>query len=257
MLSILSLFVVLALSILVTRIASVALTYTGLARESAKFQARSAFTGVGFTTSESEKVVNHPIRRRILLLLMMLGNAGVITAVSSLILSFVNVESSNKVMTQVLLIVTGVVVIWALASSNWLDRHLNNLISTLLKKYSNINVKDYARLLHLSGDYQVTELQAQEGDWLCSMSLGRLKLREEGLVVLGVTRKNGDYLGVPDGETRINPQDTLIIYGRADNLEALDKRREGAEGNKEHDQGEQEQDRIKEEEKKRDVQNDR
>lgn len=73
MLSIVSLLIVLTLSILVTRIATVALAHTGLSRESAKFQARSAFTGVGFTTNESEKVVNHPIRRRILLLRMLLG----------------------------------------------------------------------------------------------------------------------------------------------------------------------------------------
>ena len=86
MLSILTLLMVLTFSILVTRIASVALTHTGLSRESAKFQARSAFTGVGFTTSESEKVVNHPVRRRILLLLMLLGNAGIVTAVSTLII---------------------------------------------------------------------------------------------------------------------------------------------------------------------------
>lgn len=77
MISIVTLLIVLTLSILLTRIATVALTHTGLSRESAKFQARSAFTGVGFTTSESEKVVNHPIRRRILLMLMLLGNAGI------------------------------------------------------------------------------------------------------------------------------------------------------------------------------------
>lgn len=59
MISIISLLVVLSLSVLVTRIATVALTYTGLARKSARFQARSTFTGVGFTTAESEKVVRH------------------------------------------------------------------------------------------------------------------------------------------------------------------------------------------------------
>jgi Trk-type K+ transport system membrane component len=87
MISIVTLLIVLTLSILITRIATVALTHTGLSRESAKFQARSAFTGVGFTTSESEKVVSHPVRRRILLTLMLLGNAGIVTAVSSLIVS--------------------------------------------------------------------------------------------------------------------------------------------------------------------------
>ena len=75
------------IAIIVTRIPTVAITHTELFRESAKFQARSVFTGVGFTTSESERVVNRPVRRRILLLLMLLCKAGIVTAVSSLIIS--------------------------------------------------------------------------------------------------------------------------------------------------------------------------
>ena len=56
MLPIVSILVIVGLSLLVTRIASVALVHTGLGREAARFQARSAFTGVGFTTSESETI---------------------------------------------------------------------------------------------------------------------------------------------------------------------------------------------------------
>jgi len=55
------------------------------------------FTGVGFTTSESEKVVSHPVRRRILLMLMLLGNAGIVTAVSSLIVSFVDIKLGSTI----------------------------------------------------------------------------------------------------------------------------------------------------------------
>jgi hypothetical protein len=86
MLAIISLLVIVTLSITVTKVATVALARTGLSREAARFQARSSFTGVGFTTSESERIVRHPVRRRIVLFLMLLGNAGLITAVSSLIL---------------------------------------------------------------------------------------------------------------------------------------------------------------------------
>lgn len=62
MTAVVSLLVVLTVSLLVTRIATVALTATGLSRETARFQARSAFSGSGFTTSESEAVVRHPVR---------------------------------------------------------------------------------------------------------------------------------------------------------------------------------------------------
>jgi len=57
MTSIIPLLVVLILSILVTRMATVAQPLTGLSRASANFLARSAFTAEGFTTNESEKVI--------------------------------------------------------------------------------------------------------------------------------------------------------------------------------------------------------
>ena len=55
MLAIVSLLMIVAISLIVTRTAAVALTYTGLSHQAASFQARSAFTG-----SEAESLVNHP-----------------------------------------------------------------------------------------------------------------------------------------------------------------------------------------------------
>jgi hypothetical protein len=88
MVALISVLVIVLLSLLVVRVATVALSLTGMSREAARFQARSALTGVGFTTSEAEDVVTHPVRRRIVGGLMLLGSAGLVTAVSSLILSF-------------------------------------------------------------------------------------------------------------------------------------------------------------------------
>lgn len=67
-----------------------ALIATGLPREVARFQARSALSGVGFTTTEAESIVGHPLRRRIVFWLMLVGNAGFVTIVVSLILTFAN-----------------------------------------------------------------------------------------------------------------------------------------------------------------------
>jgi Trk-type K+ transport system membrane component len=70
MIAIATLLAVLFLSLIVVRVAAEALVLTGISRESASFQARSAWTGTGFTTSESEQIVNHPVRRRIVSALM-------------------------------------------------------------------------------------------------------------------------------------------------------------------------------------------
>ena len=250
MVSVITLLVVLTLSILLTRVATVALTHTGLSRESAKFQARSAFTGVGFTTSESEKVVNHPIRRRILLLLMLLGNAGIVTAVSTLIVSFINIDRSGPFVWQIVLLVTGLVALWSLASSRLVDRHLSNLISKVLKKYTRLSVQDYAKLLHLAGDYQINELQVRNDDWVAGRTIAELALRREGVIVLGINRGGGRYLGAPDGDTRIEKGDVLILYGRAQVIEALDQRSAGRKGDWEHHEKIVEQEAAKEAERK-------
>ena len=251
MISILSLLLVLTLSILVTRIATVALTFTGLSRESAKFQARSAFTGVGFTTNESEKVVNHPIRRRILLLLMMLGNAGVITAVSSLIISFVNTKQATSLTLNIVLLISGIVILWSLANSKWVDRHLSNFIARVLKKYTRLNVQDFSKLLHLAGEYQITELHVGKNDWIVDRKLGELKLRDEGIIVIGINRENGDYIGVPDGETEVRHGDTLITYGRAQVIESLDQRDKSNSADHEHQKKVKDQEKIKTKEKEK------
>jgi hypothetical protein len=71
-----SVIVVALVSLLIARVATVALALTGLSREAARFQARSALSGTGFTTSEAEAVVNHPVRRRVVMSLMLLGAPG-------------------------------------------------------------------------------------------------------------------------------------------------------------------------------------
>lgn len=235
MLPILSLLLVLVLSLLVTRVATVALTYTGLSRASARFQARSAFTGAGFTTEESEKVVRHPVRRRIVLLLMLLGNAGIVTAVSALILTFIGQgQDQGGLALKVGVLVAGVAGLWGLAASPWVDRYLSRLIARLLDRYTQLDTRDYAGLLHLGGEYMVSELQVQEGDWLTDRSLAELGLREEGLLVLAVERPDGTFVGIPEGATCFGPGDNVIIYGRATALEALDERRADRQGEREH-----------------------
>jgi len=234
MFSILTLLIVLTLSILVTRIATVALTHTGLSRQSARFQARSAFTGVGFTTRESEKMVNHPVRRRILLLLMLGGNAGIITAMGSLIVSMINISEGESIYLRLGILFSGVVLLWITAWSKWVDRRLSSLISWSLQRFTRLDVQDYAGMLHLAGEYQVAELQVEPEDWIADHELKDLRLRDEGIMILGITRKSGKYIGAPMGDTRIQAYDTLILYGRVSALTNLDERKQGWGGDYQH-----------------------
>lgn len=248
MVALVSLLVVVTISILITRIASVALTHTGLSRESARFQARSALTGVGFTTSESENLVNHPVRRKILGLLMLVGNVGIITAVSTLILSFMDVRDVPSGWHRLVVLFGGLAALWFAARSQWLDHRLNKIISWALKRYTRLDVRDYASLLRLAGDYRVSEMIVEPGDWLANKSLESVRLSDEGMLVLGLIRENGRYLGAPRASTRIKAGDTLVLYGRAGGMDNLDQRRTGSRGDREHHEAVQEQQRVSREE---------
>lgn len=250
MIPIASLLVVLTLSVLMTRVGAVALMHTGLSAEAAKFQARSAFTGVGYTTSESEKTVNHPVRRKIIFLLMFLGNVGIVTAVSSLVLGFV--DGSQTQWLKVGFLVLGLALLWSAARSRWLDRRLRRVIRWALRRYTRLDTHDLLNLLKLQGDYGVTELVVKQGDWLADRRLDDLDLTEEGIVVLGIARQDGTYIGAPDGETLVVVGDRLILYGRDSCLERVQNRRRGVSGDRERAEAVSEQKDVVRKEKARD-----
>lgn len=244
MVAIISLLVIISLSILITRIAATALIQTGLSKDAARFQARSAFTGTGFTTNESEHVVNHPVRRKILMILIFLGSAGVISTISSLILSFISLERIGYISIEIVVLVVGLIALWLLVQSKWIDRKLSYLINRALNRYTTLEVRDYYSLLHLSDNYRVSEIKVEQQDWLADKTLNDLQLHDEGILVLGIKRSNGEYIGAPRGETKIYNDDTVTLYGRAELLESLDNRQKGQSGDQKHAEAVLEQERM-------------
>lgn len=250
MTALITLLVVLLLSLLVTRVATVALTLTGMSKETAKFQARSAFTGAGFTTSESEMVVRHPVRRRIVMLLMLLGNAGIIAAVGSLLLTFIETEQPANWGLRLVVLFGGLAALWVVATSSLVDRFVSIVTTRALRRWTEIDVTDYADLLHLAGTYKVVELAVEEGDWLAGKTLDALNLRQEGMLTLGIESRDGTFVGVPPLDTRIVPGDRMTIYGRAESLDELDRRRASPTGDAAHGAAERREERRVEAERR-------
>jgi len=234
MIAIFSLFTVAILSILVTRIASMALMFTGLSREAARFQARSAFSGVGFTTTESEMLVNHPMRRKIIMLLMLLGNIGIATVVATVMVSLLSTAGSDNWLRNILLFLGGLSLLWVIAISDFVERNLNRIIAWGLKRWTRLEVQDYIAILHLQNEFVVWEMTVEPGDWLAGRSLIDAGLSREGVLILGIQRKGGGYIGAPQGISRIHAGDVLVMYGPMERLEELDKRPAGQSGDRAH-----------------------
>lgn len=234
MYAIASLLVVIIISLLVTRVATVILVATGLSRQSARFQARSAFTGAGFTTSESEHVVNHPLRRRVMMSLMLLGNAGIVAGAGTLILGFQR-GSAGYNWVRVIELIGGLLAVILLSRNAAVDRRLTRLIGRILRQYTDLPARDLDGLLDLSGDYSVSELSVRSGDWVANRRLADLSLRDEGLVVLGINRADGHYRGAPVGRTMVHEGDILVLYGKADAVREIDHRPAGPDGDARHE----------------------
>ncbi|MDJ0786313.1 MAG: TrkA C-terminal domain-containing protein [Myxococcota bacterium] len=234
MIAVFSVLLVVTLSMLVTRVASVALVHTGMGREAARFQARSAFTGAGFTTTESEDVVSHPVRRRIVAWLMLAGNVGIVTAMSSLLLSFVDMRGTPGPWLALGVLAGGIALLLFVSSSAWVDRHLCRAISWALGRFTDIDARDYARLLHLRDDYGVSDLWVRPGDWLSGRTLADAGLAREGILVLGIECPGGSFIGAPAEDTEIRDRDRLLLYGRTSRIAEIDRRIPDAGGEEAH-----------------------
>jgi len=234
MVALISFFVILIVSLTIVRVAEVMLELTGISKDSARFQARSAFTGTGFTTHEAEMLIKHPVRRRIVSSLMIVGNIGFVTFVSSLVISFVSIKNQERAIYTFVILIGGLLLIYFISRSRLVNRLLEKIIEHFLKKVTKIHTHDYESLLNLAGDFEVITIKIKPESWLADQYLSHLKLSEEGVLVLGVRRSDGYFIGSPRGETTVYMDDELIIYGREDALKNLSERRHGPEGDLQH-----------------------
>jgi hypothetical protein len=207
---------------------------TGLSHELARLQALSALTGVGFTTSESERIVGHPVRRRILILMMLVGRGGFVTEASTLVLSFVGITTRAEGLLRGGWLAGGLLALWLVARSEWIEQHMLHMMGWALRRWTDLEAYDFVELLELAGGYRVRRIGVDPDDWVEGRSLDELRLFDEGITVLGIHRPDGSYLDVPRGETTIRAGDRLVLYGRDERLRELEDRRIGEAGSEAH-----------------------
>jgi hypothetical protein len=153
-----SIFVLLSVSTFVIRLAAVAMRLTGLDNASARFQALSAFTGTGFTTREAEMIVNYPVRRRIVGLLMIVGNLGLVGVFATVVASVVQAEGEvDAVIEQLAWLAAGLALLWFLMLNKTADSIICGAISKLLMATTQLGRRKYHRVLQIGDGLSVCE----------------------------------------------------------------------------------------------------
>jgi K+/H+ antiporter YhaU regulatory subunit KhtT len=165
---------------------------------------------------------------------MILGNAGIVTAVSTLILSFIGADERSQWLYRGTLLLVGLALLWTIATSKRIEHWMMQRLQSILRRFTDLEAIDFVELLDLSGSYSVRTLKVEPDDWVEGKRLDEVKLFQEGITILGVHRPGGDYLGIPRGETTLEADDQLVLYGREERIAELDERRRGPSGDEAH-----------------------
>ena len=223
--------IVITLALGAVRMGTLALQRTGLSRESASFQAQSAFMGVGFTTSESETVVNHPVRRRVLRMLMWGGYSGITVTVSTIVSGVGSSDGHLLRFLGLMLVTAGVLLsVWQITSVRELA---DRLLTVVVARIPHLEVIDFEELLEFDKGYTVAQLHVDRNRWMTDRTLRDLRLADEGVLVLSVTRASGATIGTPEADTTLEVGDRILIYGHQESLERLRSRTADSRGEEE------------------------
>ncbi|MCG8559663.1 MAG: hypothetical protein MI824_07685 [Hyphomicrobiales bacterium] len=221
--SALTLMVVLSFSFLLVRLAATVLRLTGLPEPVARFQALSAFTGTGFTTSEAETIVNYPVRRKVVSLAMIVGNLGLVSVLATLVLSFVRVgETAGAVLAQLGWLAAGLALLWFVLLNPVADRAMCQAMSRLLRATTSLGKRRFARLLQVTDGVSVAEHLVQDA-WISDRAaLVALDLARHGLEALAVRRGDGAVVVHPDEGFELRSGDVLVLFGADAGHESLE-----------------------------------
>lgn len=203
--------IVVFISVMIRKVATVALQLTGLDKPTASFQALSALTGTGFTTREAELVLNHPGRRRIISLLMILGNAGMVAVIAGLVSSFLTVRSPWAILRFIVLVVA-LYLIFKIATHTRLARVLSKKIKKKLQERFELQKRAIGRILDLGEDFGIAEITLHEGSLSVGKTLAASDLHKKKILVLAIERDEEKIL-VARGNHKLQAGDNLICYG--------------------------------------------
>lgn len=212
--------VIVAVLAFLMELGAIILKMTGLDIDKARFQALSALTGTGFTTREAEALMHHPLRRKVVMTLMIIGNAGLV----SILITIVSTSRKGLSFVQLSIALLLLALLIRVITDRWVIRALDKRIEkTLEKRQLLIRKKTVEEVLRLGTSYGIAEVWIKDDSDLLGLTLGQAELTERNILVLAIERE-GQFIHMPRSYDRIEEGDTLLVYGDLESLRQLSKR---------------------------------
>lgn len=217
------LLLIVIISAVVVRISAFVLELTGVPWEHAKFQALSAFTNSGFTTRESEEMLQHPVRRRVTSTLIILGNAGIVTTIGTFASTILEGDLKDNLI-NVGMVLGGLLVLILLSRWKWLMEGMRRRVEAMLSRRYDFQRPNADELLRLGEGYDLARVELGERSPCINRELRQLDLPSWMVQVLAIER-GPEFKPVPRGVDRLLLGDALIVYGKADAIQKVFKPR--------------------------------
>lgn len=216
---ILTIFIILTCYFLVCKIFISLFMITGLKHSVAKFQVFSLFFAIGYTSAESELIMNDKLRRKIAICCMVFG-ATLNTILAALLISIISnlnfsSNSGNTYLIRILItLIIGVIIFVAtclITKIKFLrDRTYNLLKAILYKKTVRGNIISAGDIIHDKHLVSV-KLYRIPSD-LVGKKLSETYLTKDGVIILSVLDPNGDVIK-PNSDFTFKVGQTLEMYG--------------------------------------------
>jgi hypothetical protein len=166
--------------------------------------------------------MNNPLRRRIIMNLMLLGSLGVITILSSSILTVMHLNAKvGSLHVEIITLLGGIILLLFLTRSKFVDRYLTIIIDYFLDRYLDLHIGNYKNLVHIHNDYKIGEFVLSTGNSLIGQVFKDNTLKQRGVVVLGVKRSDGTYIGTPKDNFKFEDNDLLTVYAKQSDIATI------------------------------------
>lgn len=215
-------------SVIVVQIGAIALELTGVEKRVARFQAVSCFTGTGFTTREAETITANPRRRKIAIILMIIGFAGFVTLIGTFAgsmkdhdailqfpLNFLSPFIPEKYYLWVnlsLYLIVGLI-LWRAFKSSRLGARANDFLRKHIEKRKLIRPVNFNEMVVATGGWGVCRIDIRDGNPAVGKTLQELGLRNLKIYPLAIERKL-KTISMPTADTRLEKNDQLICFGK-------------------------------------------
>jgi hypothetical protein len=211
--------IIVLFTFLVIRAATIGLMLTGLDKRKAQFQVLSAVSGTGFTTKEAESVVNHPTRRRIITWLIIFGNAGAITVITTITSSFI-ASKGFSLPINIFVLLVGIAIIVFIATRTVFVKRFESYIEKRLAKLPAFEEGTTEDLLHLLEGFGLIKAIIKEDSPYIEHSVAEIISKSNKTLILGVER-GSEWIPTPISSERLENGDKLVVYGPLKTLKQM------------------------------------